>query len=190
MATKRKAQGIIAAPKIKVIRSVSGSDHTFPSKMVDGLLKSLTAPWDRYTFLPPEFVDDPYVLDASAKGLVDIQDSDRMPAGPEPYPQEIEDDSLLKGWLTSLLYGPYTDQFRSYLKDWINPRMAASGARGAVTRVLMLKNRVLPLVRCALRLEAKGQNRQGLLADLKKVEQFVANEEWQWDVQSSGRGNP
>jgi hypothetical protein len=54
----------------------------------------------------------------------------------------------------------------------------------------MLKNRVLPLVRCALRLEAKSQNRQELLADLKKVEQFVANEEWQWDVQPSGRGNP
>lgn len=190
MATKKAAQGTVVAPKIKVIRSLTGSDYTFPSKMVDGLLKSLTAPWNRGAFLPPEFADDPYVLDADAKGFVEISESDLIPAGPAPYPQEIEDDPLLKGWLTSLLFGPYTDQFKSYLKDWINPRQVVSGARGAVTRVLMLKNRVLPLVRCALQLEAKGQNRQELLADLKKVEQFVANEEWQWDVQSASRGNP
>jgi len=190
MATRKQGeQGVIATPKIKIIRSLTGSDYTFPNKMVEGLIKSLTAPWDRAAFLPPEFTSDPYVLDAQAKGFVEIKDSDKMPTGPGPYPQEIEDDAAMKGWLTSLLYGPYTEQFQSYLKGWIDKRLTESGNKGAATRVNMLKTRILPLVRCALKLEPKNQNRQDLITDLKRVEQFIVGREWEWDVQSTGRGN-
>jgi len=181
----RQIVGPVVRPRIKVIRSLMGSDLTFPTRRRDGMEVSLTAHWDRDIFLPQDFADDPYVLDAVAKRLAEIREADEMPSGPEPYPDGIESDPMLKGWLTSLLYGPYTQQFKDFLTDWRNPKLASTGARGAATRVVSLKTRILPLVRCAMQYEAKNQSRKELLADLKKVEKFIVEEEWQWDVQSA-----
>jgi hypothetical protein len=173
------------AKRFKVIQSKTGSDFTFPTKMVDGAPKSLTAPWDRAALLPDEFQNDPYILDAAEKGQVEISDADKIPTGPLPFPKEVDDDPILKGFATALLYGAYTDQLKSYSKDWTNKRLAEQGNRGAPARINSLRNRVLPLVRCIITLEKKLQNRADVLSDMKRVEKFITGKEWEWDVQET-----
>jgi hypothetical protein len=169
---------------VKVIKSKEG-EFTFPSIMVNGILKSLTCFPDRWTLLPKEFYEDEYVLDAEEKGLVLIKESDTIPEGRRRYPDSIETDTTAKGWLDTLLNGAYTDQFKSYLTDWQKVRNTEKG------KIIQLKDRILPMVRVALEREAEGQNRPELLKDLERMQTYILKEEWQWDnVQSAGRGNP
>ena len=160
----------------KVIRSVTGSDLTFPSKMVDGMMKSLTAKWDQDIFLPPEFENDPYVRDAEAKGQVKIGEAERIPTGPKPLPDSL--DSTSKGWLTQLLYGAYDERMKSFLTDWANPTFPRGANKSA--RITDLMDRILPLVKYAIQYEQEMRNRSDVLADLNKVEDFIENEGWKW----------
>jgi hypothetical protein len=165
-----------AKKQIKVARSKTGSDITFPSIMVDGLLKSLTVPWDREIFLPPEFEQDPYVLDAEEKGEIAIETASRMPTAPDPLPQDL--DSAAKGWLEQLTRGPYTEQLKTHLKDWRNPRFPDRTNRKG--RMNELTNRILPLVKYAVQYEKKLQNREEVLKDLMAVADFIEDEGWQY----------
>jgi hypothetical protein len=168
---------------VKVIKSASG-EFTFPTIMVNGREKSLTCFPDRWILLPKEFVDDEYVLDAETKGLVLVQESETIPENPKQYPDIIETDSSAKNWLNSLLLGEYTDQMKSYLVDWRNSRLITPG------RIGTLKQRILPLVQCAMEREREGKNRADLIADLERMANYILKEEWQWDnVQSASRGS-
>lgn len=166
----------------KVIKSTKG-EFTFPTINVDGQPKSLTCYPNRWTLLPKEFVDNEYLDDALAKGMVELKESDSIPEARRPYTDVVENDPTAKGWLDILLNGPYTDQMKSYLVDWRSSRTVSKGRQGE------LKNRILPLVQCAIEREKEQQNRKDLLQDLERLEQYILKEEWNWDVQSAGRGN-
>lgn len=162
---------------IKVIRSKTGSDFTFPTRVVDGKDKSVTAPWDRQAYLPPEFWDDPYVRDAVEKGLVEVSDAQRMPPGPDPMPDEL--DANAKGWLYNLIHGKYNEQYKSFLADWRGKFPVGSNRKA---RINELVNRIQPLCRHAVRLERKNQNRADLIADLETTIKWIEDEGWQIQV--------
>jgi hypothetical protein len=167
---------------IKTIVSTIGSAIIVGPPSRDPKDPGFIIPWETPAYLPPEWWEDPYIADYVKKGWVKVEVASEMPRPAVEFPQDMIPTD--REWLRTLLYGPYTEPYRTQLSDWRD----GSIAKG-VTRKQVLLDRIRPLCEVAIDMESKLRARQDLLDDLQAVVTFIEEEGWRRDVQPKlGRG--
>ena len=170
MARRKKE---VSVNMVKTLRSKTGSSVHIPSVNLEELKMGigLEAPYDHWGYLPPGWETNPHLIDFVKKGMVELGESDGMPAPAAQIPQDL--DSAQREWIRTLCYGEYTEQFRTVIKDWRNPQLAAKTARRDT-----LLNRVLPLCEAAVVVERQVTNRSNVIQDLLETVNFIRSEGW------------
>jgi len=131
----------------------------------------LEAPYDHWGYLPPGWETNPHLVDFVKKGMIELGESDGMPAMAVQIPQDL--DPAQREWVHVLCYGEYSEQFRTVIRDWRDTRLASK-----TERQYTLLNRVLPLCEAAVAVERQVRNRQDVIKDLLETVNFIRSEGW------------
>jgi hypothetical protein len=166
-------------------RSKMGSSYfipnTDPHVAPNSPFSGLEIPWNRWGLIPDEWRDNPYLLDLIDLGNTKEKEGIEVEEGVGLLKRELVISADLpnehKEWLKALLYGPYTEGFKTHLKDW------HSKGKGRLdpNRVYVLENSVLPVMQTLLKLEPTMQNRADIIRDAKAVVKFIKDREWEFN---------
>jgi len=154
------------------IRSLTGSDYHFPTLIPNAVKVNLTAPFDKWEYMPNEWEDNLYVQTALEKEQVEIVKSKLAPDPVIEIPDSLENAD--REFVRAVLFGPFTDQIKANFEGLRNKKETRSNP----TRAQRLTDRYAPMIRVLMQLEQKSRNRPEVVSECKSVLQFVEKQEW------------